>query len=176
MNATTPSDAELFGALRARWADRLRGAAPEADVRYVETLLGYQLPPVLARTYTQLSDGGFGPGFGCWPLVRHRNGRETLAGKILEYRRPVLPQPADSDVHELSLHPWPATLVEIADDGCGRAWFVDVVSERVYYTGPDFVEDHIHFEEWMGMHESVADSVTDWLWRAATDGDEAVRR
>jgi hypothetical protein len=176
MSTTAPSDAELFGALRARWGERLRDLAPEADVRYVEELLGYRLPPRLARVYTQLSDGGFGPGFGCWPLVRDRYRNETLAGKILEYRRPIPLQPRGSDVHELSRHPWPATLVDVADDGCGRAWFLDAVTEKVYYTGPDFVEDHIGFEEWMGMHKPVADSVADWLWRAATEGDEAVRR
>lgn len=40
-----------------------------AEVAAVEARLGFQLPPLLRRLYTEVGNGGFGPVFGLLPLT-----------------------------------------------------------------------------------------------------------
>ena len=40
----------------------------EADVDHVEALIGFALPPLSKRIYLEAGNGGFGPGYGLYPL------------------------------------------------------------------------------------------------------------
>lgn len=47
----------------------LPAPARAAQVAEAEALLGFAIPPLLARLYTEVANGGFGPGYELFPLV-----------------------------------------------------------------------------------------------------------
>jgi len=40
---------------------------------FAESQLGYRLPTLLRRIYLEVADGGFGPAYGIFPVVRGRD-------------------------------------------------------------------------------------------------------
>ena len=51
-----------------------------------EARLGFTLPPLLARVYTEVADGGFGPGYGLLSLEDLELGEQSLSSVYLEFR------------------------------------------------------------------------------------------
>jgi hypothetical protein len=77
----------FFGLIRRRGTGDLRPTTAEA-VRAAEAELGVTFPPLLSRLYTEVADGGFGPGLGLLDLGgvvrqarRLRTGEELPRGR-----------------------------------------------------------------------------------------------
>lgn len=51
-----------------------------------EARLGFTLPPLLARVYTEVADGGFGPGYGLLSLVDAESDGRSLSSVYLDFR------------------------------------------------------------------------------------------
>jgi SMI1 / KNR4 family (SUKH-1) len=82
-----------------------------AEMDKAESRFGFPLPPLLKRLYTDIGNGGFGPGYGLMGLI---NGfRDDIGDSALEsyeLRR-------EADPAELGWH-WPADLLPICTWGC----------------------------------------------------------
>ncbi len=51
-----------------------------------EARLGFPLPRLLARVYTEVADGGFGPGYGLLSLASRESDERSLSSVYLEFR------------------------------------------------------------------------------------------
>ena len=96
-------DDRLMEALRLR-VEASRSPATAEDITRAESTLGFRLPPLLRRLYTEIADGGFGPGYGLFPV---RGGRSEPGQEesLVEVRTTF----ADEV---------PATLLPLCDWGC----------------------------------------------------------
>lgn len=56
--------ASLFARIRAREPQSLFSPATEDQIRETEQQLSFPLPPLLRLLYTEIANGGFGPGLG----------------------------------------------------------------------------------------------------------------
>jgi hypothetical protein len=83
-------------------AKPLRPPAKPDAIQLVESTIGFPIPTMLARLYTEVADGGFGPGYGLLPLLdskgsaAHPNRQvgdddETIASVYLDVRPPSWP-------------------------------------------------------------------------------------
>ena len=80
--------------------------APEEDIVAAESALGFHVPSFLRRVYGEVADGGFGPGYGLFPVRRGRD-EPRQSGSLAEVR------------DKLSVDPrWPRLLLPSCDWGC----------------------------------------------------------
>lgn len=95
------SDDELIAALKGRIAlrpsdERMPGwprpAAPLSSIREVERAVGHPFDALLARVYTEVCDGGLGPGYGAMPLLHGGPGRESVLEMYTEFRTANWPE------------------------------------------------------------------------------------
>lgn len=133
---------------------RLQPAEP-FDIASDEQRLGFTLPPLMKRIYTEIGNGGFGPGYG---LIGLTNGVPDDTGhtgpEIYESFRKQDPEDANWQ--------WPIGLMPVCHWGCAIYSCVDCTSSnfrmRIFdpnvHTG-DGWEDSLFeecdsFEAWMG--------------------------
>jgi hypothetical protein len=94
-----------------------------AEVASVETRLGFRLPKLLRRLYTEVGNGGFGPVFGLLPLTIASLGDDPPAEAefelAAEYARLLLRYGGDPGGG------WPAGVVPAFYCGCTVFEFVD---------------------------------------------------
>jgi hypothetical protein len=132
-------------------------AAP-ADVDTAERALGFALPAVLRRVYTEVANGGFGPGYG---LVGLPGGWTAEHGEsIVELYRTY----SDDSFEGEFGAPWPGGLVPVCDLGDGVLACVDTTHpdgrvvafdfEQIDPDEPDTVAD---------AFREIAPSVEAWL-------------
>lgn len=119
---------ELIARIQARVADPLRAReaaawvrpifpvpppATLADVAAAEAVLGFPLPPLLRRLYTEVGNGGWGPVYGLWglPTSGAVPDENDLVGFYVQCTAPerALESPAVD---------WPRGLVPLLDLGC----------------------------------------------------------
>src|SRR5262249_7834402 len=83
-----------------------RRPATDADVVSAESYLGYRLPTLLRRIYLDVADGGFGPGYGLFPVLKGRDepGQDE---SLVVVRNKLAPDPR-----------WIPELLPICDWGC----------------------------------------------------------
>lgn len=99
------TDDELLEDLRRRavLAPDVRPPATPAALARAESRLGFALPSLLRRIYTEVADGGFGPAHGLFPLRQDGSGAHEVESLV--------------EVHdELALAP--PQLLPICDWGC----------------------------------------------------------
>ncbi|MDX2291155.1 MULTISPECIES: SMI1/KNR4 family protein [Streptomyces] len=106
------------------------GTSPE-DIAEAERLLGFRLPPLLAKLYQDVADGGFGPPGGFLPLTGE--GPTVLSTYASERRssaRDAIPY-------------WPEGVLPVLDWGCGMYAAVDTRTEEgaVLLYEPNAVDD-----------------------------------
>lgn len=80
--------------------------ATPSEIASAEAALGFALPPLLRRLYGEVADGGFGPGYGLFPV----HGRRSEPGQdedLVEVRNKLAVDPR-----------LPPTLLPICDWGC----------------------------------------------------------
>ena len=131
---TTPAPA---GSLRRATSD---------DVAAAERALGMPLPPLLRRLYTEVADGGFGPGTGLLSV-------EALVRETRALRRgDVLPRNRT----------WPPALVPLLDRDPG--WLcVDAGSGAIVEWDPEDLEERTGEERFRRSFTEIAPSLEAWL-------------
>jgi hypothetical protein len=114
--------------------------ATEEQLRATEQALGFPLPPLLRQLYSQLANGGFGPGYG---LIGTLGGFDE-AGNIVELyqshnRRAQLIDleqyrngNADGAPVELPDTVWPRFLLYLCDWGEAQVSCLDCASEHIF--------------------------------------------
>jgi len=125
--------------------------ATSEDVLECERSLEFSLPELLRRLYVEIGNGGFGPGYGFFPIPTIETSRApTLLSLYQELKRP-----AASPGWE-----WPTGLLMICDWGCLIRSCVDVLSPDLpIFTATEY-----------GVHTSKRTLET-WLsgWAAHVD-------
>jgi SMI1/KNR4 family protein SUKH-1 len=86
------------------------------DIADAETRLGFPLPPLLKALYQQIANGGFGPGYGLFPLLGSTPDQPSVVDGYLEGRG--YPE-----------WTWPASRLAFCDWGCAIASCVDCARE-----------------------------------------------
>jgi hypothetical protein len=158
-----PTDDAILERVAARAANALRRNDMDSPPTYpppisreamakVERELGFALPPLLRRVYTEIGDGWFGPGCGLQGAVsghfhEDEDKRQTLAEAY----------------HGNHKNEWPDGLVPLAHWGCGIFSCVDC-------TSPSFPMVRTHFGHYdpvikRGPLRLVPEGITfrDWL-------------
>lgn len=134
--------------------ERLSPPATAEEVENAERILGFKLPPVLARLYGEVANGGFGPDYHLLPLTG--DGRTAVS----DYRE----ERATRRSGEAS---WPAEVLPILDWGCGMYAAVDCRSPEgtVLLFEPNGI-----CADWHSAWYVDAESLTDWLetWLSGT--------
>ncbi|MFB8081720.1 SMI1/KNR4 family protein [Streptomyces sp. NPDC056013] len=134
------------------------------EVAAAETALGFALPPLLARLYREVANGGYGPDYQLLPLIGP--GRTVLS----EYRSERTASTEGETPY------WPAGVLPILDWGCAMYAAVDCLSENatVLLFEPNGMTDDGAVAWFVD-----AESLTEWLetWLAGTgwyreDADE----
>lgn len=109
-----------------------------ADVMRVSDQLIVPLPAVVQRLYTELGNGGFGPGF--LPLL---TGRENAPALALPGEDPgAYFERVSSATHSVlgfnmarrtksDDYPWPHGLLEVADHGCAVYFAIDLLDPEL---------------------------------------------
>jgi hypothetical protein len=113
--------------------DMAAGLSPEpkvepvvslSELQQVEAELDFKFPPLLVHIYTQIGNGGFGPGYGLYTLQEAKNiYLECMAEPENEWEKGTWP-----------LCTW----------GCSIDSYVDCMDEGypIYFTNDDFDGDH----------------------------------
>ncbi|WP_051942713.1 SMI1/KNR4 family protein [Streptacidiphilus rugosus] len=136
----------LIARVRER-AQRERGGLPAPvgarEVATAERELGFALPPLLARLYQEVANGGFGPEYFLFPLIGE--GRTAVA----EYG------PCEY---------WPQGLLPLLDWGCGMSAAVDCLDPvaPVLLFEPNAGPDD-WAEAWFTDSPSLAQWLQSWL-------------
>jgi cell wall assembly regulator SMI1 len=90
--------------------------ATEEEVTQAEMQLGFALPSLLRRVYLEVGNGGFGPGYGFYPLNTHHLSTDSLVTTYLGMRS--LSQ-KDIDEHwaddEVKPSLWPEQVLMLCD-------------------------------------------------------------
>ncbi|WP_225767092.1 SMI1/KNR4 family protein [Inquilinus sp. Marseille-Q2685] len=143
---------------------RLQPADPER-VANDERQLGFSLPDLLKRLYTEIGNGGFGPGYG---LIGLTGGAPDDTGKT----SPTIYEELRHTDPEDPYWQWPAGLLPICHWGCAILSCVDCADPhfRMRIFDPNahregdwsdaFSEEFCGLDEWIGMWASGVD-----LWK-----------
>ena len=132
--------------------DGLPAPADEATVEAVEAVLRLTLPVAMRRVWTEVADGGFGPGYGLLPLARVVKEYGTL-------RSPgMMPRGRE----------WPAGLLPVLSHDPG--WdCVEASTGRVIGWDPEDLSERSSETRFQASFQEVAPSVEAWLdeWLAS---------
>ena len=95
----------------------------EEHLAYTEALLDFELPSFLRRLYLEVGDGGFGPGYGLFPLDDDRSGETIHSDSLLvAYLSMRSMSQKDIDEHyadeEEKPALWPERVLILCDWGC----------------------------------------------------------
>jgi hypothetical protein len=133
---------------------RLR-AGVWSDIVRDEEQLGFALPPLLKRLYTEIGNGGFGPGYG---LIGLTYGVPDDTGKT---GPAIYRQFREAKIHEPNWN-WPSGLLPVCHWGCAILSCVDCADPnfRMRIFDPNvhdsddwsdaFFEEAASFESWIG--------------------------
>lgn len=138
---------ELIDAARAQEA---RPPLSDAVIRDSERQLGFSIPAAVRRIYSEVGDGGFGPGYGFYSLAEATEDfpDENVVSLYTVFRQGDPEEPSFS---------WPHMLLPIVDWGCAIRSCVDcsVPSLPIIRFDPNldstqqFQPEEWHFEEWL---------------------------
>jgi hypothetical protein len=99
----------------------------ESDLVRAEALLGFHLPSLLRQLYLQVGNGGFGPGYGLYPLDNAQDPQALRSDSLLTTSltlRSMTPEEFvrywkhDVEKDEMELSAWPEHILEVCDWGC----------------------------------------------------------
>lgn len=132
-------------------------------VRAAESALGFSLPPLLTRLYTEVANGGFGPGYGmpgirgCGTEVGRNDLFSLYRGDFSEYWRKKYPR-------------WPDRMVRLAHLGCAMYACVDCAAADfpVFLFEPNWRENEIGFPNSLVPYGQTFDQ---WIsaWASGAD-------
>ncbi|MFD0904822.1 SMI1/KNR4 family protein [Actinomadura sediminis] len=138
--------------LIARVAARARAECPtlpppvgDPDVNAAEDALGFHLPPLLARLYRDVANGGFGPDYQLFPLV----GEGPTAVDVYREER----------AHAGGTG-WPAGVLPILHWGCGMYAAVDCTTASSTVL---LFEPNVYQGDWADAWFLDAETLDGWL-------------
>jgi hypothetical protein len=130
-------------------------------VRAAEEAVGFRFPPLLGRLWTEVGNGGFGPGYG---LLGIEGGfADELQG--LTTAQLYLSAVKDDAWAKFLGEPWPQKLVPICDWGCQHQSAIDCTTPEGEVV--DLLEGYqpkrkaITFSQWM---EAWVNGLELWPW------------
>ena len=142
-SGTTPG--RRFGLFPRRPAGDLRPTTLDS-VRVAERDLGLALPPLLVRLYTEVADGGFGPGAGLVDLGRLvRETRTLRSGELLPRNRA-----------------WPPALLPLVRLDPGWTC-IDAATSRIVDWDPEDLEERTSQARFDRSFEERSPSLQAWL-------------
>jgi hypothetical protein len=122
--------------------------------------LGFHLPKLLRRLYTEVGNGGFGPGYGLLPVP---NGPAMEPGTLIDlYQQCTTPTGLDT-------WEWPTGLLPVCDWGCLiRSCVYAVSPQHELFTSTEY---GVHRTPW-----TLTTWLADWasnvdLWQVMTEND-----
>jgi hypothetical protein len=133
-----------------------------AEFARAEQEMGMALPHLMRRLYCEVGNGGWGPGYGFYPLHRkddkswglvecYLDSCSETQADIDEYF-PDSEEDADKDKPFL----WPKQCVQVVDWGCNMYSTIDIALAEC----PVYFQDHNQF---YGRWAITADSLHEWL-------------
>lgn len=159
-----------------RVPEHLCSPVTEAQLQAAEALLGFSLPPLLRALYTQVANGGFGPGDEglfcipggedqeCWELTEQylwcKADKPAIDLSICERREmerdySYTKYLADWEIFVPPEY-WPDRLLPLIHDGCAIFYYLDIPTGRIFYAGNDYLALRLMahsleelFERWM---------------------------
>jgi hypothetical protein len=127
-------------------ATGLPAPAQASALERAESDLGFALPPALRRVYSEVADGGFGPGPGLMPI----------ASVVAAYRELSRSAPVGQA--------WPERLLPLVKHD---PWFdcVDAASPLARMVGwdPEELEEDSSEQDWKASFSEIAQSLEAWL-------------
>ncbi len=106
----------------------------ESDLVRAEALLGFRLPPLLRQLYLHVGNGGYGPGYGLYPLDNAEDPQALRSDSLLTTSlalRSMTPEEFvrywkhGGEQDEMELNAWPAHVLEVCDWGCNIYSYLD---------------------------------------------------
>ena len=148
------AEAERYQEAMNRPLDRPLPERASADaLDAAEASMSVTLPPFLRRLYTEIANGGFGPGAG---LIGVRGGWTDDDGRTMEQLHEML---AEGDPDEPSWD-WPVGLVPVVDES--PAWIcLDTASPVARVVRFDM--EGVDYAGWDASFTDVAPSLVEWL-------------
>ncbi len=129
---------------------RANPPAPDAAIQDAECVLCFPIPAPLRRLYSEVGNGGFGPGYGFYGLA---SGTEIFPNENVVYLYTLF-RKGDPEDPSFS---WPYMLLPVLDWGCAIRSCVDcstpslpIIRHDPNIQGPhQFRGEDFHFEEWL---------------------------
>ena len=121
----------------------------EKEVEALEITLSFRLPVILRRIYTEIGDGGFGPGYGFLPMIEPRSKHDDSILKLYSVFR-------GGDPEQPTWH-WPKSVLPIVDFGCAIRACINCETGQVIVDDPNldteaiqtFLEQRCGLDEWL---------------------------
>lgn len=136
-------DGMLAGGFSTDNSTELPSPAPEAALDAAEARLGFPLPAQLRRVYSEVANGGFGPGGGLLSVER------TVAAYVEMTSNPWGPDQV-----------WPAELLPIQEIDPGYVT-IDVNSGRIIDWDPEELTERSGDRAWQASFKESASSLED---------------
>jgi hypothetical protein len=122
----------------------------ENEVGAIEHELGLAIPETLRRLYTEIGDGGFGPGYGFLKMKKAMSPRDdTVVGLYQAFR--------DTDPSDPTWK-WPEGLLLISDWGCAIRTGVMCATNRIVVFDPN-----LHDSDWAATFLDQRCTLDVWL-------------
>lgn len=136
---------ELAAAMGTPVESPLPAPATPADLERAEAALGVPLSAPLRRVYSEIADGGFGPGYGLVSI-------ERVCDEYGRLRRLMEP----------TGHAWPEGLLPVVEQDQG--WdCIDATTGRVVAFDFEELDEDISAAEFAGAFQELAPSLEAWL-------------
>jgi hypothetical protein len=153
------------------------GPCDLADIANDEKRLGFAFPPLLKRLYTEIGNGGFGPGYG---LIGLTNGVPDDLGRTAPATYELLRGSTPNEPHWT----WPTGLLPICHWGCAISSCIDctdpdfrmrIFDPNAHGEGDDWAdalfEEAVSFDSWIAAWASGIS-----LWDMMYGEDGAISR
>ena len=146
---------------------RPRPPVSEQTLAEAEARLGFPLPPLVRALYTQVADGGYGPGWGMIQLTGH-------SFALVESRLRMDEQNLQMDEENVPEWVWPKRLVEFVNWGCNYFSGIDCSHSScpVFFYDNDRAGEDTTLADCLSLE---SDSLEEWL-SAWLDGEDLWER
>jgi hypothetical protein len=148
-----PSD--LILAIQARAGNSAPPPLSEAEIRDAEDKLGFRLPDLLRELYTEIGNGGFGPGQGLMRLKDLRPGEQSAVDSYIANHQ---------EYPDMPNWKWPTGVLQICDWGCNNYSCVDCIAppNPVLTFEPGGIDEPME-QSFVKTRDSLESWLRDWL-------------
>ena len=131
---------------------KIRPTLTPSQVDAYESDLGVKFPPTLRRIYTEVGDGGFGPGYGFLPMsLPVESPNDSIVQLYTTFSRSDPSDPTWA---------WPPGLIPITDWGCAIRTCVRSSDSTIVVSDPN-----LHESDWSDTFLDQNCTLDEWLQR-----------